>query len=250
MSVYTRDATLGRQAIGGVFPGVINKSFWPSESGATEIWRADDISGSNWVSLINGDTYARTGSGGTASAAGPPSTGMISYQHSAESWEDATPNSSIQPGTADFSIIFVARVSTGYTYVLFDYDSTVNTTEGIYIAYFTGVALLMGVHDGTTQHRTHWLSGSGASMLEDGDWHHIEMIFDKSASLVGVVADGVTQSTGLNAGSALSAVGSITPAGGLAIGAAEGGGSPLDNNHDLAYIAYAKNLTYKTPLLP
>jgi hypothetical protein len=224
-------------------------SFFPGVDGATEIWNFNHTSG-NLTGSILGDTYALTGTGGSYNQAGPSGTDLRTYSHENELWVDTSINSSLIPGTSSFTVVYVASNDTDYDHTIFDLDSDAGTTNGVLISQI-GTSLFMVARDALQVSQTEWTEAAGASALRDGSYHHVRIIADRSTTKFEVELDGVSQTTSKTSGVDLSAIATINPTGGMGIcGQESNGARRFNNSHKIAYIAYAKNVTYNTSLLP
>jgi len=229
-----------------------SSDFWPSEKGAVEIWRFDMASG-DLVSEILGDTYTQTSTTPDYNAGGPAGTNLDSVDHNSTYWLDTTCNASLRPGSNNFTLVFVLRNSNGDSdFVIWDFDSTIGTTEGVYIGNLGATSgLFIIAHDGTSSGQYQWTDANGATAMDDGQWHHYRITFNKDIALPGLKLDGVSQTIIKTAGSDLSSIGAISPTGGCALGAQENnGGRTFSNDHQYSYLVYATGLNYNTPLLP
>lgn len=224
-------------------------SYWPTDSDFVEVWRYS-MASNGLVGRNLGDSYPKTGTGGSYEQAGPAGTDLVAYAHASEYFVDTSLNPALNPGTSSFSISFVTKNGVNSDWCLFDLDCAIGTTEGIYVAKI-GTTFYMLAHDGTNGHQSEWTDANGGTALEDGNWHHVKIIADRSLTKFNLELDGVSQTTTKTGGANLNTLGAIEPTGGIALSGQENnGGRRMNNGHLISYVAFAHNITANTPQLP
>lgn len=252
----------------------IFRSFYPPLDGATEVWHFGKATG-DYTSEILGDLYVagKTGSSNILyDELGPTDTDMRAVylnndgtfvSHFTSPGIDGGGNSSgpvnaaMKPGTSSFQLFFgmmsVSPQPSLTNYYFFDYDiqdASSPFKKGIQIfvstvGIFAPTSLVILIFDDNGAfHESKAVLPSGL-LFNDNLWHHVKLVFDRSATLPSCIIDEINYPMSLVFGSSLAALGPINPVNGIRFGMREFSESAVGRaNMKICAAAYAKNLTY------
>lgn len=281
LSGVMNQPSLRGQANGPGLQGTIDHceivpSFYPPKSGAIDVWHWGKARG-DYASEILLDNYVagKIGSSNISyGVPGPDGTDMkgVYWNNTASFFSHHTApgtavdgnssgnvNIAMKPGTSDFQLYFGMKsvspqIDTFYSF--FDYDirdaaSPFKAGIEIFVStvgIFAPVSIVVLLFDDALAfHETKFVLPAG-TLFNDGLWHHVKMVFDRSLSLPTLMLDGAAIAGSLVFGVALSALGGINPSKGIRFGMREFTESPSGrSNLQMCGAAYAKNLTYDWP---